>query len=116
MNVAIMLTREPYGSINAAEAIRHALGAVANDLRVSLVLTDGGVLTAARGQNEADSGFTSLEGAIRDLLSLKAPVLVDRESLGKAGLAEGGLIEGVTMVDPAGVARAIAGADHLLFF
>ena len=116
MNVAILLTKEPYGSINAAEAVRHALGAVANDMAVTLILTDGGVLTAARGQDGTDTGFTSMEGAIKDLLSLRAPVLVDEASLGPAGLAASGLIEGVTVAEPAHVTQAIVKADHTLIF
>lgn len=42
--IAMILRRSPYGDINAAEAVRHAMGGAADELAVSLVLVDGGVL------------------------------------------------------------------------
>lgn len=41
--IAMILRKPPYGDINAAEAVRHALGAVSGDIAVSLILVDGGV-------------------------------------------------------------------------
>ena len=46
--IAMILRRAPYGDINAAEAVRHALGAVSDDIEVSLILVDGGVACEER--------------------------------------------------------------------
>ncbi len=59
-NVAMILKRSPYGDINAAEAVRHALGAVSFEMSVDLILMDGGVLLAKKGQDDAGTGFTNL--------------------------------------------------------
>ena len=49
-NIAMILKRSPYGDINAAEAVRHALGAVSFEMSVDLILLDGGVLLAKKGR------------------------------------------------------------------
>ena len=54
--IAMILKRSPYGDINAAEAVRHALGAVTGELNVDLILVDGGVLLAKKGQDDTGTG------------------------------------------------------------
>lgn len=81
-SVAIMLKRAPYGDLNAAEAVRHALGAVAMEkMKACLLLVDGGVLLAKQGQNAGGSGFTNLEGALRDCLEMGVAVYADSSSV-----------------------------------
>lgn len=50
--IAMILRKAPYGDINAAEAVRHAMGGAADELSVSLVLVDSGVLLARKGQDD----------------------------------------------------------------
>jgi len=49
-NIAMIVRKAPYGDINAAEAVRHALGAAADDIKTSLILLDSGVLLAKKGK------------------------------------------------------------------
>jgi hypothetical protein len=69
-NVAMILKRSPYGDINAAEAVRHALGAVSFEISVNLILVDGGVLLAKKGQDDSGTGFTNLEATLKDCLDM----------------------------------------------
>ena len=39
-SIAMVLRKPPYGDINAAEAVRHALGAFNNEEKVSLIMVD----------------------------------------------------------------------------
>jgi sulfur relay (sulfurtransferase) DsrF/TusC family protein len=42
-SVCIILRKPPYGTVDAAEAVRHALGGVIEELAVRLILLDAGV-------------------------------------------------------------------------
>ena len=75
--IAMILRRAPYGDINAAEAVRHALGAVSDDIEVSLILVDGGVLLARKGQDDTGTGFTNLETTLKDCTEMGVEVFAD---------------------------------------
>lgn len=94
-NVAMILKRSPYGDINAAEAVRHALGAMSFELSVDLLLVDGGVLLAKKGQDDAGTGFTNLESTLKDCLDMGIPVYADGESLKAHRVGREDLVEGV---------------------
>ena len=47
-SVSIILRRPPYGSVDASEAIRHALGGIIEEMEVKLILVDGGVAAARK--------------------------------------------------------------------
>jgi sulfur relay (sulfurtransferase) DsrF/TusC family protein len=114
--LSILLTREPYGSINAAEAVRHALGAVGDELEVSLLLTEGGVLLAAKEQVEGDTGFTNLGEALKDCVDMGITVGAEEGSLGKAKLEKTDMVEGVEVMDASKVAGIVKAADHTMIF
>lgn len=114
--LAIILTREPYGAINAAEAVRHALGALGDETGVSLLLTDGGVLLASKGQEVGTTGFTSLGEALKDCVDMGVTVFADAESLKKARLDAGNIIEGVGTVGSDKISAIIAEADHTVIY
>ncbi len=50
-SISIILRRPPYGTVDAPEAIRHALGGITEDMAVRLILVDGGVTAAKKGQD-----------------------------------------------------------------
>ena len=104
-NVAMILKRSPYGDINAAEAVRHALGAVSFEMGVDLILVAGGVLLAKKGQDDTGTGFTNLESALKDCVDMGVSVYADIASLKAQGVASNDLVENVKLVG----AREIAG-------
>lgn len=114
--LAILLGRPPYGDINAAEAVRHALGAAGAEMEVSLVLVDGGTLLARKGQDEADTGLTNLGSALEDCLSMDVRVYADKGSLRQEHLEAGDLAEGVTAASGMEVAEVLRDADHTMIF
>src|SRR5512147_2725144 len=97
--IAMILRKPPYGDINAAEAVRHALGAVSGDLEVSLILVDGGVLLARKGQDDTGTGFTNLESTLKDCAEMGVDVLADDLSLIEYGLGNSDIVEGVKTAD-----------------
>lgn len=115
-SISIILRKPPYGTVDAPEAIRHALGAVTEELPVQLILVDGGVQAARKGQDIGTSGYLSAEEGIRDCLDMGAAVIVDRQSLEDAGIAEPDLIDGVTIAGRAEIAAALKGAGTTLIF
>lgn len=115
-NIAMILRKPPYGDINAAEAVRHALGAASADLKVSLLLVDGGVLLAARGQDETNTGFTNLETPLKDCMDMGVEVLADNLSLIGQGLDKGQVVEGVKVVAESDIAAVLKAADTTFIF
>lgn len=114
--LTVLLTKEPYGFINAAEAVRHVLGAVGEELEVSLVLVDGGVLLAAKGQDEAGTGFTNLGHKLRECIDKSVSVLAEDDSLRRGKLDAGDIIEGVEIAGSSKVAELMKDADHTIIF
>lgn len=115
-SMAIILTREPYGLINAAEAVRHALGAVSDDIAVSLLLTDGGVMLCIADQNDTGTGFTNLGAALKDCIDMGVSVSAEAESIKSAGLSASDMIEGVQTINQSAVAGIIKQADHTMIY
>jgi tRNA 2-thiouridine synthesizing protein D len=115
-NIAMILKRSPYGDINAAEAVRHALGAVSFEMSVDLILLDGGVLLAKRGQDDAGTGFTNLEGALKDCLDMGVTVYADTDSLKAHRLASNDLVESVKSVSGEKIAELVKEAKSTMIF
>jgi sulfur relay (sulfurtransferase) DsrF/TusC family protein len=115
-DVAMILKRSPYGDINAAEAVRHALGAVSGELSVDLILVDGGVLLAKKGQDDAGTGFTNLEGALKDCLDMGIPVYADGDSLKAFRVSPDDMVAGVRAVKGAEIAGLVKEAKTTMIF
>jgi len=64
-NVAMILKRSPYGDINAAEAVRHALGAVSFEMTVDLILVDAGCCSQRRDRTTAVRGSRILRARLK---------------------------------------------------
>lgn len=115
-SISIILRRPPYGTVDAPEAIRHALGAITEDLPVKLILVDGGVHAARKGQDTGTTGYLSAEEGIRDCLDMGAAVYVDRQSLEAADIAASDLVDGVTIASKTEIAAAMKGSGTSIIF
>ncbi len=115
-DVAIIVQRIPYGTVNAAEAVRHALGAVVNELSVDMLLVDGGVLLAKKGQDDAGTGMTGLEGPLRDCLDMEIAVYADESSLLSQRITRENLVEGVQMASDKDIAGIMKSAKSTILF
>ena len=115
-NIAMILKRSPYGDINAAEAVRHALGAVSFEMNVDLILVDGGVLLAKKGQDDTGTGFTNLENALKDSLDMGVGVYAEAVSLKKERVEPGDLVKGVKAVSGSEITGLVKKAKTTMIF
>ena len=114
--IAMILKRSPYGDINAAEAVRHALGAVSGELSVDLILMDGGVMLAKKGQDDSGTGFTNLGDVLKDCLDMGVAVYADLASLIALGVAADDLMESVKLVGARQIAGLVKEAKTTMIF
>ena len=114
--IAMVLKRPPYGDINAAEAVRHAMGGLANDLGVDLILVDSGVLLARKGQDDTGTGFTNLEGALKDCIDMGVEVYADEASLREQHLEAADLVDGVKITNAHQIAGLMRAASTTMIF
>ena len=115
-DISIILRKPPYGTVDAPEAIRHALGAVTNELSVQLILVDGGVQAARKGQVTGTTGYLSAEDGIRDCVDMGATVSVDLRSLETECITPSDLIDGVTVTSSAEIAAAVKNSGATMIF
>jgi sulfur relay (sulfurtransferase) DsrF/TusC family protein len=114
--ISIILRRPPYGSVEAAEAIRHALGGIGEGIGVKLILTDGGVQAARKNQDVSETGYLSAEEGIRDCLDMGVAIYADKASLADAGLSADDIVEGIVIADDSGIAGAVKESDTTMIF
>ena len=114
--IAMILRKPPYGDINAAEAVRHALGAVSGDLTASLILVDGGVQLARKGQDDTGTGFTNLEATLKDCADMGVEVFADDMSLIEYGIKKEDIVEGVKVVSESDIAMTLKTAVTTMIF
>jgi len=119
-DLCILIRRPPYGSISAAEGIRHLAGALGSGLATTVVLVDGGVWVAKAGQEAGRSGWTSLSealgGALRPTEGGPPTVLAEAGALARAGLTAQDLVPGITPAGPEAIATVLAEARHVVLF
>ncbi|MBI5140858.1 MAG: DsrE family protein [Nitrospirae bacterium] len=113
--IAMIVRKPPYGDINAAEAVRHAMGAASDEIGVNLILLDGGVFLARKGQQDTD-GFMNLENAIGDAVELGVNVYADSESLAKRHVAPDCVASGVKITGWPEIAALIGQAGQTMIF
>lgn len=112
-----MITKPPFGSIHAAEALRLANGALSFGHRVMVILIGDGVYVAKGGQKAEEEGWTSLSPIIENLISSgRARTLVDQDSATERGVKLQDLPKGVEMVSTGSISSAIAGAERSTVF
>lgn len=114
--VSIILRRPPYGTIDAPEAIRHALGGITEDMVVNLILIDGGVNAARKGQDISNTKYLSIEEGIRDCINMGVNVYADRSSLKAEYIESEGIIEGVVITNSLDIADIIKESNVTMIF
>ena len=114
--IAMILKRAPYGDVAAAEAVRHALGAASQELGVDLILWGGGVQLARTGQDEGGTGYTNLEGSLKDCLEMGVAVHAEASALARHGIAGPDLLAGVAPIGAREMARLVKDAGWTLIF
>jgi sulfur relay (sulfurtransferase) DsrF/TusC family protein len=117
--VCLVLDHGPYGSLNPAEAIRHATGALGKGWAVVLAFMGDSVYTLLPGQSPPAGEWLSLSEAVGDFVEAgdgRAQVLVDRLSLDKRGLTAADLIPGARSVSREEIASATVEYDRVLVF
>jgi predicted peroxiredoxin len=115
-NIAMILKRSPYGEINAAEAVRHALGGVSFEMGVDLILVDGGVLLAKKGHDDKGTGFTNLESTLIDCIEMGVSVYADSASLKSWAVSSNDLVENVRLVGAKEIAGLMKDAKSTMLF
>lgn len=115
----LVVDRAPYGSIEPAEAVRHAGGALGKGWDVVLGLMGDGVYTVVTGQSSPGGEWVALSAAVADLINRgreRACVLVEDDSLEARGLSTDDLVTGVRAISRAEIARAMVACDRTLLF
>lgn len=113
-SLAVLIRSAPYGTLEAAEGVRHLAGREALGFEdVVGLFCDEGVWALAKGQRAAP-GFTSLEPTLEKLASEGVPLLAERGSLTKRSLKREDLLPGVQLVEP--IERQLFAADVVLVF
>lgn len=118
-SLCVLVDRGPYGSIQAAEAVRHALGALGKGWEVALVLTGDAVLTALPGQSPPAGDWVSLSDALGEFLeggAGRASVLVDDRALEARDLPVTALVPGIRRASQDEIARLVSRCDRTLIF
>ncbi|RJQ20546.1 MAG: hypothetical protein C4560_04930 [Nitrospiraceae bacterium] len=114
--IAIILRRSPYGDINAAEAVRHALGGAADELGVDLILVDSGVLLAKQGQDDTDTGFTNLGNVLTDCIEMGVDIYADKHSIREQDMDTADIPEGIKIVNGPEIAEIIKNAKTTMIY
>ncbi len=114
--ISIILRKPPYGSIEAPEAVRHALGAVTQNLEARLILLDGGIQAARKNQDISGTAYLSVENGIRDCIDMGAEVLTDEASIDQAHISAGDIVDGIAVKSAAEISKVIADSDTVMIF
>jgi sulfur relay (sulfurtransferase) DsrF/TusC family protein len=114
--ITIILRRPPYGAVDAAEAIRHALGGVTEEVSVNLVLVDSGVHAARTAQDTKGSEYMNVAEGIGDCIDMGVTVYAERLSLKEQGLDASDLVGGVVVAAGHEIAEVISDSDTTMIF
>ena len=115
-SISIILRRPPYGTVDASEALRHALGGVTDDMEVKLLLLGGGVHAARKGQDASQTEYLNAGDGIQDCIDMGVAVYADEASLKREQLDENCIIKGVTITNGAEIADIIGKTDTTMIF
>ena len=114
--VSIILRRPPYGTVDASEAIRHALGGITEDVAVNLILVDSGVNAVRKEQEISSTEYLSIESGIKDCIDMGVNVYIEKASLKKEHIEIDEIIDGVIIVNSSKIAGLIKESDTTIIF
>ncbi len=115
-SINVILRKPPYGTVDASEAIRHALGGVTEDMSVNLFLVDGGVNAALKHQDVANTEYLSVEEGIKDCIEMGVNVYAERMSLRDEGIEAPELTDGIKVISGFEMAEIINSANVTMVF
>ncbi len=118
-SLCLLVSRAPYGSLESAEAIRHARGAAGKGWQVVLALTGESVFTLLPGQSPRAGEWIGLSHAVTELIEEgkdRVQVLAEAPALTAVGLSPADLIPGVRPASLDDIAEALARTDRTLVF
>ena len=116
-NICIILRKPPYGTVLASEAVRHALGGVVEEMeQVSLVLLDGGVYAARKGQDTSGTEYLNVGEGIGDCIDMGVDVYADQNSLKEQDFDPSDLLEGVKALGSPDISDIIKEAGTVMIF
>ncbi|MBU4320986.1 MAG: DsrE family protein [Thermodesulfovibrionales bacterium] len=87
-----------------------------DELAVSLILVDSGVLLARKGQDDTGTGFTNLEGVLKDCLDMGVNVYLDKLSFREQCMEVEDIVEGVKIVNGSEIAELVKEAKTTMIF
>lgn len=119
MSLCVLVEHPPYGSLQPAEAIRHARGALAKGWEVVLAFMGDGAYTLLPGQSPPPGEWVCLSEAVREFIiegKERAAVLVEERSLEARRLSANDLIQGVRATSLDEIAKALVRCDRTLIF
>lgn len=118
-SLCVLVNHPPYGTLNAAEGIRHARGAAAKGWEIVLAFMGEAVQTLLPGQAPPPGEWVCLADAVSELMDEakeRALILAEAHSLAALELSGVDLIRGVRVVPLDDIARAMARCDRTLIF
>ena len=118
-SLCVLVNRPPYGSIEPAEALRHARGALGKGWSVVLACLGDGVSTLLPRQSPLAGEWIGLADVVSQLLREgqgRAEVLAEASSLAVRGLTVTDLVLGVRDASVGEIAQAMARCDRTLTF
>ena len=117
--LCVLVNHPPYGSIEPAEALRHARAALGKGWGVVLACLGDGVSTLLRRQSPPAGEWIGLSEVVSQLLREgqgRAEVLAEASSLAARGLTVTDLVPGVRDASVGEIAEAMARCDRTLTF
>ena len=115
-SISILLRRPPYGTVDSSEAIRHALGGVTEDMEVKLLLVDGGVNAARKGQDVSQTEYLNAGEGVQDCIDMGVAVYADEASLKREQIGNDCIVEGVTIANGSEIADMVRKTDTTMIF
>ena len=122
-SIYVVIRKAPYGSLAAAEGVRHLLGAAGCGMAATAVLVDDGVYLAKHGQDPAGTGWTNLSEVLQKALdptgagsSPQVRAYVHRASAQQRGIDHLDLVGGMELIDDDQLAAMLATVEGLLIF
>lgn len=107
----IICDRSPYGSISLRESLDMATAAAAFDMPVTLLLRGDGVYGALAAQASADLGQKNIAKQLGALTIFGVQAIhIDGTALAQRGLSPTELVDGIQVVDSAGIRGLLASA------
>lgn len=118
-SVCMVIRHAPYGVIQAAEAVRHINGAVANGFVTTAIFTDNGVYVLKADQESENTPFTNLGDALSNALNKPEPraaFYVHQASAEKRGLTEVDILPGVQWINDQDLAKLLTDSANVMLF